>query len=124
MSNDTSPAPSSAQPVWFDISSRDPQATGDFYSGVFGWTVHSLEGEDYAMIAAGDGPPSGGIGHGSDDAPYLGVVPYFPVDDLDAALERATTRGATVVLDPAPTPMGRIAAIRDPQGHTVGLQGP
>ena len=123
MSNHTAPTPASAQAVWFDIASREPKATQKFYSELFGWTVREAEDEDYAMIASGDAPPSGGIGHGTDDGPYIGFVTYFPVEDLDATLEHAKELGAEIVLPPAPTPMGRIAAFRDPQGHTVGLQG-
>ncbi|WP_407319815.1 VOC family protein [Isoptericola halotolerans] len=122
MSNDTGRATASAQAVWFDISSRDPQQTHDFYSRLFGWDVHPMDGDDYAVVTAGDQPPSGGIGRASDSSPYVGLVPYFPVADLGLALERATTLGATVVMDPTPTPMGKIAAVRDLEGNTVGLK--
>ncbi|MDO8143846.1 MULTISPECIES: VOC family protein [unclassified Isoptericola] len=124
MSNDSTRTSSPAQAVWFDISSRHPQRTQDFYRDLFGWSISPLDGEDYAMVSAGDGPPSGGIGHATEGAPYVGLVPYFPVDDIQAALDRAAELGATVVMQPAPTPMGRIAAIRDLDGNTVGLQGP
>lgn len=112
-----------AQPVWFDISSRDTKATTQFYRDLLGWTINTMEEENYSFISDGDGPPTGGIGDGSGEAPYVGLVAFFPVADLDATLTRANELGAQVVMGPAPTPMGRIAAVKDPEGTVIGLQG-
>lgn len=121
MSNDTKPNPT--QPVWFDISSRSPRDTSEYYRNLLGWQVDKLDDENYSFISTGEGPPSGGIGDGSGEAPYVGLVAFFPVEDLDATLARAAELNGEVVMGPAPTPGGRIAAIKDPQGTVIGVRG-
>jgi predicted enzyme related to lactoylglutathione lyase len=49
---------------------------------------------------------------------------YVQVDDFDAALERARTRGARVINGPVPIPTGtRIVQLTDPQGALFALHG-
>jgi predicted enzyme related to lactoylglutathione lyase len=43
------------------------------------------------------------------------------VDDLDAALARALTAGATLERGPTDEPWGRLAGLRDPFGHGLCL---
>jgi predicted enzyme related to lactoylglutathione lyase len=112
---------SDATPGWFDISSPDSARARSFYGELFGWSISPID-DSYAMVSAGDGPPSGGIGQAGPDSPYVGVVPYFPVADVDAALARAEELGAKRAMEPHDTPPdGRIAAFTDPDGNTVGL---
>ncbi len=47
----------------------------------------------------------------------------FRVDDIDDALARAEALGGTRVMEPAETPVSRIAAFADPDGNLVGLLG-
>ncbi|MFF4693047.1 VOC family protein [Streptomyces sp. NPDC001307] len=54
-------------------------------------------------------------------SPYTGLVAYFPVDDVDAALARAERLGATRILSPTDTPASRIAVFTDLDGNHVGL---
>lgn len=107
-------------PGWFDISSPDAARARRFYQEMFGWQVNALD-ETYALIAAEDGQPAGGIGQASGESPYTGIVAYFPVDDVDTALARAEKLGGTRRLEPQATPMGRIAVFTDPDGNPVGL---
>jgi predicted enzyme related to lactoylglutathione lyase len=47
---------------------------------------------------------------------------YIQVDGLEAAMERATSRGAHALLGPQPVPGGaRIAQLIDPQGAVFAL---
>jgi predicted enzyme related to lactoylglutathione lyase len=46
--------------------------------------------------------------------PYLNV--YFTVEDCDAAVAKATERGAILRFGPMTSPFGRFAALSDPQG--------
>lgn len=48
---------------------------------------------------------------------YLSIA----VDDLDATLDRATTRGARVVYGPMDSPGLRVVIVQDPEGNTVEL---
>lgn len=45
----------------------------------------------------------------------------FRVSDLAATLERVTAAGGVLVQGPRPSPWGRRAVLRDPEGHTVEL---
>ena len=50
---------------------------------------------------------------------------YFHVDDVDAAVARATARGAQMPMAALDIPtVGRVAFIIDPQGAGVGLRTP
>ncbi|MFE1101892.1 VOC family protein [Nocardiopsis alba] len=121
--NDPQGQVGSTSPGWFDISTPEPDRTKEFYSGLFGWKIHTLDG-NYALVGSGDGPPAGGIGTAGPNSPYLGLVVYFPVPDVDAALARAEELGGTRVMEPQSTGDERIAAFTDPDGNTVGLIGP
>jgi uncharacterized protein len=50
-----------------------------------------------------------------------GIVVYLRVDDIDDALARAEALGGTRVMEPAQTPVSRIAAFADPDGNFIGL---
>jgi predicted enzyme related to lactoylglutathione lyase len=108
-------------PGWFDISTPDSVRAQHFYQKMFGWPVQVLD-ESYALI--GD-EPVGGIGQAGPGSPYTGIVVYFPVDDVDTALDRAVELGGTRTLEPQSIPgRGRIAVFTDPDGNPVGLLSP
>lgn len=107
---------------WFDISAGDAAATRSFYGDLFGWTITPLD-DSYALVGEPEGP-AGGVGQAGDGAPYTGLVVYFAVPDVGAALDRATELGASVVLPAVEVPgRGRIAVFTDPEGNKVGLTG-
>ena len=45
----------------------------------------------------------------------------FAVSDLDAAYAELVRRGAEFLGPPATRPYGRVAYLRDPEGHEIGL---
>ncbi|MEU0506917.1 VOC family protein [Nocardia sp. NPDC005998] len=108
-------------PAWFDISTPDAPRARQFYQEVFEWPVNALD-ETYALVGAPDGPATGGIGQWGSDSPYTGIVVYFPVEDVDRALERAQRLGARRTMEPRTTPMGRIAVFTDLDGNNVGVR--
>lgn len=112
-------------PAWFDISTPDAGRAREFYGMVFGWTAHAAN-PDYSLLMNGsEQGPIGGMGQSGPQSPYTGLVLYIGVDDVDAALERAETAGASRTLLPVSVPgQGRIAVFRDPDGNHVGLIGP
>lgn len=109
-------------PAWFDISSPDAPRARRFYQDLFGWPVTVLD-DTYALVGADGVPPTGGIGQAGPDSPYTGIVVYFQVDDIEAALDRAGQLGGTRTMEPQPVPTGRIAVFTDPDGNRVGLLG-
>jgi predicted enzyme related to lactoylglutathione lyase len=111
-------------PAWFDICSPDAGRARAFYQEMFGWPVKVLD-ETYALIGARDEDATGGIGQDGPSSPYTGIVVYFPVDDIEAALDRAEKLGGGRRLEPVPIPgRGRLAVFTDPDGNPVGLLGP
>ena len=109
-------------PEWFDLSSSDAARARSFYQEMFGWPITVLD-DTYALVSGGE-EPIGGIGQADANSPYTGLVVYFRVDDVDAALERAERMGGGRRLDPVSLPgRGRMAVFTDPDGNPVGLLG-
>jgi predicted enzyme related to lactoylglutathione lyase len=77
--------------------------------------------ETYALVGDHGGQPAGGIGQAGPSSPYVGIVVYFPVDDVDRALVRAERLGGRRVLDPVDTLVSRIAVFTGPHGNRIGL---
>jgi len=102
------------------ISSPDAPRARRLYQEMFGWPVNLLD-ETYALVGGEGGQPAGGIGQAGPDGPYTGIVVYFRVDDIDDALARAEALAGTRVMEPAETPVSRIAAFADPDGNLIGL---
>lgn len=116
---------------WIECLSGNKDATVAFYTELFGVSMMSMPGmqDGYYMVAMiGDQPAFGvmDIPQEASDAgapPHWGV--YFHVDDIDATIELAVSKGAEVI-----TPafdlqdVSRIGHIRDPQGAVLGLGTP
>lgn len=107
--------------AWEDLRSPDPDRARAFYTAVFGYETHVLDGAapDYTTFALpGDPAPLGGIGgmFGSDAPPHWLV--YFGVADTDLAVEQALAHGGSVPAPPFDSPFGRMGTITDPFGAT------
>ncbi|NVI92585.1 VOC family protein [Actinomadura sp. BRA 177] len=108
--------------VWNELATPDSAAAGEFYRAVFGYETEPMPGDmDYLVLRrAGDGRYIGGIlggsgvvvGGGSAEVPSW--TTYFAVDDADAAVRKVRAGGGTVDSEPADSPYGRSAAVRDP----------
>ena len=116
----------SGAPSWADLLAHDGQKAKDFYTGLFGWTYddHPVDGTMvYTMYShQGQGVcASAERGPGQENLPPHWSV-YVTVDDLYAALSRATAAGGTVVFEPCDVlDVGRMAIIQDPQGAYLRL---
>ena len=83
--------------VHFEIRSHDPDTTRTFYGNLFGWTYQPAAVPGYTYVDSGvpEGTIPGGI------SPTFGgdqLVTFFVgVADVSAALDQATTLGATIV---------------------------
>ena len=111
---------------WNELRARDPEAALSFYRERFAWEKGEAfpmgELGDYQLIARG-GESIGGVFRGPGEAPPAWTF-YFGVEDIDAAVEVATSEGASVVSGPDEVPGGVFSAlIADPQGATFGLVG-
>jgi predicted enzyme related to lactoylglutathione lyase len=113
-------------PNWVDVSSPDPPVAAGFYRDLFGWEADDqgeeaghyhllrLRGQEVAGLSAV-------MGEGT--SPSWSV--YVAVDDVDAACERASAAGGTIVVVPMDVmDAGRMAFVVDPTGAALGLWQP
>lgn len=119
----------SARFVWWDLNSKQADRAKKFYAELFGWTVQPWRPEGapeglpaYDMLGI-DGRFFGGINQLPAEAPapshWMGHV---EVPAVDAAMQRASTAGATFPMGAMEIPtVGRMAMMIDPQGCVVSL---
>lgn len=107
--------------VWFDLCAKDTAAAGRFYAELPEWPIAAAEdaGPYRSWVMDGDQPWAGVLQADGETAGQW--VPYVQVDDLDAATEKATSLGATIVQDKSEGPAGTAVTIADPGGALVVL---
>ena len=116
-------------PAWFELWTRDFDASVDFYRDVFGWDPHAVgDTDEFRYTTLGEGETAlAGIMDASqflpEGAPAAWSV-YFAVDDVDATLERAVELGGSIEHPAEDTPYGRLATVGDPTGTRFRLMGP
>ena len=108
---------------WTDLATTDQEGAKQFYTELFGWVADDQpvgDGMTYSMMMV-DGKPAGAISLQMGAQRDAGAPPawnsYVTVESADAAVDRATSLGATII-SPAFDVMdvGRMAVIQDPQG--------
>ena len=105
--------------VHFDIGCRDKQATGAFYSGVFGWEIGPGANE-FALAIEGAGLHGQIVALGHE--PHNYVMVYVEVENIEAAVAAAEAEGGGKVIGPVPLGGGRrFAWLRDPEATLVGV---
>ncbi|MFB7779040.1 VOC family protein [Streptomyces bauhiniae] len=110
---------------WAELFTREPQKADTFLSGVFPYRMKEMADEhvDFRLFDLGADPVLGRMRMGEEFPPevpsYVNV--YFTVDDCDAAVARATERGAVLRFGPMTSPFGRFAALSDPQGASFSV---
>lgn len=126
------------RPVHFEIHATDPQALGDFYSAVFGWTVQQWGDIPYWLVMTGDGDLASGKpdtdpgingailprrGAAAEDGQAVNAyVCTIGVDDVEFYWDKAINAGASVALpldDMAG--VGKIGYLKDPDGNLFGM---
>jgi uncharacterized protein len=102
--------------VHFEIPADDTSRAREFWSGLFGIEWQSYDGPFEYHVFGNDDRTGGGLmprQQGQD-----GLVVYFPVEDIDAALERVRELGGSVDGEKMPVPgMGWFAPVRDTEGN-------
>ena len=118
--------PAPLAPQWIDATDQRVRTDSDdlagwaFYSGLFGWEAKpmSVDKTDYIVFHASNGMVAGMY---QITAEMQGMppcwLPYFLVEDTDAAVDHARALGAQVHLPPMDVPtVGRLSMLQDPQG--------
>jgi uncharacterized protein len=107
---------------WDELATPDLDASSEFYSALFGWTVEPIEGMEmpYRVIKTSTGASNGGMRPTQEGEPPYWLV-YFGTEDAEAAAGKATQAGAKELLGVTDIGMGKIAILQDPQGAVFAL---
>lgn len=114
---------------WNELLTTDWQGALSFYQSLFGWqklAEHDMGPMGTYLLYGQNGVQYGGMFNKPADAKMPPAFLYYvQVDDLDAALARATKLGAAVLHGPMEVPGGaRIVQLADPQGAAFALHTP
>lgn len=106
--------------VWHDLSTPDVEASKRFYGELFGWSFDQSGNDGYCHVSAG-GQMIGGMRPKKAEEPgppsWLG---YVLVDDVSAAVDRASSGGGAVLVPTTTMPdVGTFAVVADPTGGVV-----
>jgi uncharacterized protein len=104
------------RPSLLEFPADDPERARRFWSSLLGVTLAERTGEEGSGWQTHGPSPQVGVherGRGPGDTVSL---PYFAVDDVDAALERVKELGGSVI-----HPGSRWAICRDSEGSPFGL---
>ncbi|HVE92965.1 MAG TPA: VOC family protein [Actinomycetota bacterium] len=110
--------------VHFEIMGKESAKTQQFYRDLFEWPVDANNPMNYGMVPGGEGGIGGGIGGTEGGAEgHPGVMIYVGVPDVDAALQKANSLGATTVMGKTEVPGANvtIGMFTDPDGNQIGL---
>jgi len=104
-----------------EFPADDIERAKRFYAAVAGWEFGEMPGMDGYWLFRTSSETGGGLGRRGETVGEV-VRVYIDVDDLEGAVEAATSNGGTVITPPTDIPgQGRFAAVRDPEGNEVGL---
>ena len=110
---------------WHELTTTDQPAAISFYEQLFGWEKKSeFDMGDMGMyhMFGRDRFTYGGMMKQQPGGPGSYWLHYVRVDSADAAAERATKAGATLMVGPMDVPGNdRIAVLRDPQGAAFAV---
>jgi predicted enzyme related to lactoylglutathione lyase len=124
-------APLRGRLMWFELMTTDLAAAERFYTDVVGWTITSFDGAGmpYSMFARAGGVPVAGAMTLPPELSQHGVPPhwglYVGVDKLEPAAAEVKRLGGSAVSDVMEVPtIGRMQAMRDPQGAAFSIYEP
>ena len=113
---------------WHELYTTDWKAAFGFYEQIFGWTkadaIDMGPMGTYQLFATGSDAVGGMMNKPAEiPVPFWGY--YFNVATLDAAIDRAASRGAKVLSGPMEVPGGMwIANCMDPQNAAFSMVAP
>jgi predicted enzyme related to lactoylglutathione lyase len=109
--------------VHFDISSKNPQKTVDFFTKVFGWKFNTWGGPmEYWLITTGPEDKPGINGGLSKGEPLSTVVNTIDVESLDETMKKIEANGGKIIQTKGPIPgVGWYAAFIGPDGNAFGI---
>lgn len=110
--------------TYLAITAADVRQSAAFYEHVLGWSIDWRSSSD-ARFSDPTGHLIGRFAAGSASEGAPGLLPYFYVNQLGAAVERVLAQGGEVTRAPFTEGNLLLALVRDPAGNDIGLwQGP
>ena len=105
---------------WNELQARDLDAAKKFYGPLFDWRLK--EAPEYVEMHVGENAVGGMlVSQAPPEVPSF-WLPYFAVDDCEAATEKAQSLGGGLIVPPMDVPnVGRFAVVRDPQGAVFAV---
>jgi len=113
--------------TWAELRTRSRASASGFYETVFGWEVQAVKAgaEEYITCLLDQQPVAGMVELGAADGHSPSYwMPYFAVDDCDAAAALADGLGGEVCVRPHDGAGLRLAVLRDPLGALFYVAGP
>ncbi len=115
--------------TWNELYTTDSKAAFPFYSQLFGWEqISEMDmGPAGKYLIFGQGSKQyGGMMTKTPDMPMPpSWIYYVHVDDIEATMKRATSKGAKPLFGPMEIPdKTLVAQLMDPQGAIFALHGP
>jgi predicted enzyme related to lactoylglutathione lyase len=106
--------------VWHELMTPDTSGAHAFYGKVVGWKTQPFEHDpSYQMFAAGSGPLGGSVAQASGTPHWLH---YVGTPDIEATVQTAKSRGASVTKEITSIPNGgKYAVLTDPQGAAIAV---
>ena len=106
--------------IHFEIRAADAGRAQTFWSSLLGWEFNAQPGDvPYTMSRAGGDGPTAGLYRS--ESTERGLIPYFSVEDLDAAVAKVGELGGSV-RDVGDVPdVGRYAHCIDTEGNPFSL---
>lgn len=113
---------------WIDLVTPDQDAAGEFYGGLFGWTLKEDENAEQTggyRTAQLNENAIGGVMKVMEEGQPPAWTAYVCVEDADATVAKAREAGGQVHVEPMTVlDYGRMAVVADPTGAVFGLWQP
>jgi len=107
---------------WNELASPDLDASKEFYSSLFGWTVEPFEGSPQPYLTIKNGEANnGGIRELDSPGPPPHWLVYFAIDDIEQGLAKVEQLGGVKHAGPMDIGIAKIAVVADPQGAIFAL---
>ena len=107
---------------WNELASPNLDASKEFYSSLFGWTVEPFEGSPQPYLTIKNGEANnGGIRELDSPGPPPHWLVYFAIDDIDQGLAKVEQLGGVKHVGPMDIGIAKIAVVADPQGAIFAL---
>lgn len=109
--------------VHWELWSKKPAKTSEFYKSVFDWKIRHIREMNYHLVdTGGEGGMNGGIMK-PQEGPWPGNMAfYIDVDDLDAYAGKIKKAGGKIIFDKLEIKgMGSFSLFEDPDGRVLGM---